>query len=124
MGTDDLKRRFGGRVQALREGAGLTQEQLAEKIDRSVDTVSNIERGAYGTRIEVAGRIAEVLGVSLPELFEFSEIDPDRQRRRQINALSQALFRQDEATFALLASLLSTGLQLAADAHPRAEPTA
>eukprot|EP01030_Chromulinospumella_sphaerica_P010004 gene10004-9810_t len=98
MGTDELKRSFGGRVQALREGAGLTQEQLAERIDRSVDTVSNIERGANSTRIEIAGRIAEVLGVSLPELFEFGEVDPNRQRRRQINALAQALSQQDEAT--------------------------
>lgn len=113
MGTDELKRRFGGRVQALRELAGLTQEQLAEKIDRSVDTISNIERGANSTRIETAGRIAEVLGVSLPELFEFGELVADRQHRRRINALAEALARQDEATFVLLSDLLSTGLQLA-----------
>ncbi len=113
MGTDELKRRFGGRVQALRELAGLTQEQLAEKIDRSVDTISNIERGANSTRIETAGRIAEVLGVSLPELFEFGELGADRQHRRRINALAEALARQDEATFVLLSDLLSTGLQLA-----------
>lgn len=120
MGTDELKRSFGRRVQALREARGLTQEQLAERIERSVDTVSNIERGANGTRIEVAGRIAEVLGVALPELFEFEEVDPDRQRRRQINALTRALVGQDEARFALLAQLLSTGLQLATEIEPPA----
>jgi len=52
MDADELKRRFGKRVQGLREAQGLTQEQLAARIQRSVDTVSNIERGA--TRIEVA----------------------------------------------------------------------
>lgn len=123
MGTDELKRSFGGRVQALREARGLTQEQLAERIERSVDTVSNIERGANSTRIEVAWRIAEVLGVSLPELFEFGEVDPDRQRRRQINALALALSQQDEATFSLLARLLSTGLQLATEAQPPTGPS-
>lgn len=107
-----MKRSFGARVQSLREARGMTQEQLAERIDRSVDTISNIERGANSTRIETAGRIAEVLGVSLPELFEFGEMDSGRKRRRQINVLAEALSRQDEATFALLANLLSTGLQL------------
>jgi len=107
-----LKRSFGAKVQSLREARGMTQEQLAERIDRSVDTISNIERGANSTRIETAGRIAEVLGVSLPELFEFGEMDSGRKRRRQINVLAEALSRQDEATFALLANLLSTGLQL------------
>ncbi len=123
MGTDELKRSFGGKVQALREARGLTQEQLAERIERSVDTVSNIERGANSTRIETAGRIAEVLGVSLPELFEFGGVDLDRQRRRQINALAQALSQQDEATFALLARLLSTGLQLATEVQPPTGPS-
>jgi len=44
MDAEELKRRFGKRVQGLREAQGLTQEQLAARIQRSVDTVSNIER--------------------------------------------------------------------------------
>lgn len=71
MESGELRRRFGRHVQGLREAAGLTQEQLAGRIGRSVDTVGNIERGVNATRIEVAHRIATELGVGLSDLFAF-----------------------------------------------------
>ncbi len=40
-----LKQRIGLRVKFLREKAGLTQEELAGRIDRTSETVSNLERG-------------------------------------------------------------------------------
>src|SRR5689334_11130070 len=40
------KHRIGLRVRALRLERGLTQEDMAERIERSVDTVSNLERGS------------------------------------------------------------------------------
>jgi transcriptional regulator with XRE-family HTH domain len=113
METDELKRAFGQRVQSLREQAGLTQERLADQIGRSVDTISNIERGANSTRVETAARIAEALGVALPELFEFNvEPEPGRQRRREIAELLRRLGDLDDRQFRLLLSLLATGLSL------------
>ena len=114
MGTDELKRSFGGRVQALREAHGLTQEQLAEKIDRSVDTVSNIERGANSTRIETAGRIAAVLGVTLPELFEFQEGGEARARRREVTALTRTLNDLDDDAYRSVARMIAEALKLSA----------
>ena len=71
MDSGELRRRFGRHVQGLREAKGLTQEQLADRIGRSVDTVGNIERGVNATRIEIAHRIATELGVGLSDLFAF-----------------------------------------------------
>ena len=113
MEAGELKRAIGRRVQALREQQGLTQEQLAERIGRSTDTVANIERGANSTRIEVFGRLAEVLQVSLPELFEVNpEPAAGRERRRQVRDLGRLLSAQDDRTLALLGELLRTGLAL------------
>lgn len=56
-------------MKELRKSRHLTQEQLAEKINRTVDTVSNIERGFSSTRITTAQEIAHILGVELSELF-------------------------------------------------------
>jgi transcriptional regulator with XRE-family HTH domain len=113
MDAGELKRAVGRRVQGLREGRGLTQEQLAEQIGRSVDTVANIERGANSTRIEVFARLADAFAVSLPELFE---LDPEpsagRERRRQVRDLTRLLLAQDERTLSLLQDLLRTGLEL------------
>ncbi len=122
MDTDELKRAFGRRVQSLREGAGLTQERLADRIGRSVDTISNIERGANSTRVETAARLAEVLEVALSELFEFNtEPEPSRHRRRELADLSRRLGGLDDRQFRLLVSLVTTGLTLS-EAKPLSVP--
>jgi|GEM_PF-3583320 len=60
---------FGKRVRKLRKARGLTQENLAEKIGKTVDTVSNIERGFTSTPIPTMELIAEALEVELQEFF-------------------------------------------------------
>lgn len=71
-----INRRLGARVRQLRRGRGWSQEELGERIGRSVDTISNVERGASSTRIDTAAQIARVLGISLSELFEFEPRPP------------------------------------------------
>jgi len=113
MDAADLKRLFGRKVQALREQQGLTQEQLAERIERTVDTVGNIERGANSTRLETVARIAEVLGLELPELFEFEDADiAGRARRRQASSLVRELSEQDDETFEAIRQLVGLALSL------------
>lgn len=70
MKQADIRKEFGLRVQFFRKEKGLTQAELAERIDRVEDTVSNIERGLSSTRIETAARIADVLGIQLSDLFD------------------------------------------------------
>lgn len=108
----DLKKQLGLRIQALRQRQGLTQEQLAERIDRSVETISNIERGASSTRVATAAKIADVLEVSLPELFELGDVSSSRRRRRAIAEVVQALEAQDEETFKITLGLIRSALAL------------
>ena len=55
---------IGRRIQQSRERAGLTQENLAERIERSTQFVSTIERGLAGPSLETVIKICEVLQVS------------------------------------------------------------
>lgn len=115
MDASELKRRFGKHVQGLREAKGLTQEQLAERIARSVDTVSNIERGVNATRIEVAYQIATELGVRLPDLFAFepvpaAAIPADRPAATTFRELIGGC---DDETVSVLLELVRVGLALA-----------
>jgi transcriptional regulator with XRE-family HTH domain len=121
MDGGELKRRFGKRVQELREGKGLTQEQLAARIGRSVDTVSNIERGVNATRIETAHQLANELGVRLPELFDLEdESDPiERKRREAISSISKLLSKAEPDTISQLKELLEVGLRIEASSKPR-----
>ena len=55
---------IGMRIQFSREKTGLTQEQLAEKIDRSTQFISTIERGVAGPSLETVISLCNVLDVS------------------------------------------------------------
>ncbi|MDM3849141.1 MAG: helix-turn-helix domain-containing protein [Aphanizomenon gracile PMC627.10] len=65
----EAKQLFGDRVQALRKERGITQEQLAEHIYKSVEHISYIERGERAPSFETILDIAEALKVSVPYLM-------------------------------------------------------
>lgn len=77
-----FRRRLGFRVRALRHQRGLTQEALAELIDRSVDAVSSWERGKNLPDLDTLERTAKALDVSLREFFDF----PDDARTSPLRA--------------------------------------
>jgi putative transcriptional regulator len=63
IGNDIRKLRF--------EHGEMTQQQLAEKIGVTRQTVNAIETGKYWPSLEVAFRIAEVFGLRVDEVFDF-----------------------------------------------------
>ena len=70
-----IKEAFGIRVRLLRDKHGITQEQLAERTGRAVDTVSLIERGINWPSIETIELIATALGASTRDLFDDLDLD-------------------------------------------------
>lgn len=74
-----LKRSIGARVRQLREERRLTQDQLAEKIERSVDAISALERGVMLPSLNTVERLAEALHVPMAAFFDLTlESDPNR----------------------------------------------
>jgi len=78
----DRTREFGEMLRTLREERKLTQEDLAELIERSVQSVSKLERGLTFPKLETLIRLSEKLNVPLRELVEVFDpaqpIDADR----------------------------------------------
>lgn len=68
-----LKHKFGRRLRFVRRQRDLTQEELAEAIDVSVEFISNIERGINAPSFATLEKLATVLKASYSELFDFSE---------------------------------------------------
>lgn len=60
---------MGDRVQDTRKNRGLTQEQLAKKIDITVEYMSQIERGLKTPSMQVFIKLVEVLDVSADYLL-------------------------------------------------------
>ena len=64
---------LGERIRQLRESAGLSQQELAERLYVSRQTVSRWESGSRTPDIMTAKKIAVLLGVSLDELVPDGE---------------------------------------------------
>jgi transcriptional regulator with XRE-family HTH domain len=61
---------IGRRIKAAREAAHLTQEQLADAVNCTVQHISAIERGIKTPSLEMFIMIANVIGVSTDYLLE------------------------------------------------------
>ena len=57
------------KLKLARERKGLTQEELANKINISRAYLSHIESGNHGPSLKVAVKIAKELGMKVEELF-------------------------------------------------------
>ncbi|MFF0512834.1 multiprotein-bridging factor 1 family protein, partial [Streptomyces sp. NPDC004250] len=59
--VSDSLRTFGAVVQGFRKRAGMTQEELAERVRYSVQTVASVEQGRRFPTLEYVRRAEEVL---------------------------------------------------------------
>ena len=69
--TDEKRLRnqaFGKRLKVLRQTTGLTQDQLAEQVGKSSETISKLERGLIYPGVDMLILLAETLNSSLDDL--------------------------------------------------------
>ncbi len=78
----DMKRTIGLLVRTARNRKSLSQERLAELIERTVETVSNVERGQTLPTIETLDRLSRQLDIPLREFFDHHDLPPSLSRRR------------------------------------------
>lgn len=64
-----LKRQVGVMVRHHRERVGLTQSELADRADKSLETIGRIERGAVAPSFETLADFSRVLDVPVREFF-------------------------------------------------------
>ncbi len=63
------------RLEEMRTQKGLTQQDLADLVGVSRQTIISLERGRYNPSITLAFRMAHYFGVAVEELFIYSEED-------------------------------------------------
>lgn len=90
---DELLKRLGLRVRALRTSRRLTQQQFAEQVGLEPETVSRCERGRQPLSVANLTRIGEVFGVSVGSLVDLEEpLPPPALSEPELEALN--LFRE------------------------------
>jgi len=66
----NLRVTFGKNLRRVRRQKDLTQEQLAEAAEISIEFLSNIERGINAPSFETIQKLSKVLGVPASVFFE------------------------------------------------------
>lgn len=70
---------IGNRIQTRRKQLGLTQEQLAEAMNVSIQMVSNLERGNKAIRIDNLVNLSRILNISTDYILMGQETASDMQ---------------------------------------------
>lgn len=64
------------RLEALRKERGLRQEELAEALEVSRQTIGSLENGRYNPSILLAFKIARYFGLAIEDIFIYEEEEP------------------------------------------------
>lgn len=61
------------KIPALRKARKLSQQELADAVGVTRQTITSIEVGRYTASLELAYKIAHYFGLTIEEVFDFSE---------------------------------------------------
>lgn len=65
------------KIPELRKERRLSQEELATAVGVTRQTITSIEVGKYVASLPLAYKIARYFGLSIEEVFDFSEVEED-----------------------------------------------
>ena len=63
------------RIRELRKSRKISQEELALAVGTTRQTITSIEVGKYTASLVLAYKIAKYFGLSIEEVFDFSEVE-------------------------------------------------
>lgn len=81
---------IGMRIKQIRTQRKITQEQLAEMIDVTVQYISDLERGVTGSSVATIVKLCQVLDVSSDYILLGKEGSTDPQLQQKLNQISPA----------------------------------
>lgn len=89
----NLKQHVGAKVKAARLKRGLTQERLGELVEKTAESISNIERGHVLPPLDTLQSLAQHLDVAMSFFFEDMEerTRPTTRNRMELEHRLRAL---------------------------------
>lgn len=61
-------------IRSIREELGLTQVELAEKVNVSRQTIISLEKGSYNPTLELALKLSKTLNKKIDDVFYMEEL--------------------------------------------------
>jgi transcriptional regulator with XRE-family HTH domain len=108
------KQQLGRKIKEARKARGLSQEQLAEKIDIESKHVSRIEVGASYPSLDRLEKIALALNVSIKDLFDFAASPVQAtareaaKRKTLTKNIEKMLKKSDDKTLATICKIIQS----------------
>jgi len=98
MNIDEMLNLIGKNVKFLRQRNDLTQKELAEKINSSLNPISQIEFGSFNCRLTLLESIAKFYNIDLADIFCINLQSAYIMRKTEaFNPDSRELFAQNVA---------------------------
>lgn len=97
MKMDANSRLIGKRIKFRREAAGLSQEQLAERLELSKNHISSIECGKSMVTTKGLLALCDVLG-GTPNYYLIGELSPEADSITSLIRLLNAYLEQEQAS--------------------------
>lgn len=66
------------KIKELRKERKISQEQLALAVGTTRQTITSIEVGKYTASLALAYKIAHFFGLTIEEVFDFTDVDLER----------------------------------------------
>ncbi|MFE4571326.1 helix-turn-helix domain-containing protein [Paenibacillus chitinolyticus] len=76
---------LGSRIKQIRKDKGITQEELAEKMNTSSPYVGNVERGQKNITMSSLFRFADALNVRVMDLFAFESFTDSDALKKELD---------------------------------------
>lgn len=101
MEKDEFLHKFGSLLALYRKRNKMTQEDVSDKTEMTVKTISDLERGEQNSRIFTIYRLAKAANFSLAEVFSEFENMP-LVKSKKLYEIVELLHNQDEQTLELI----------------------
>lgn len=107
-----VEEQFGAMVRYHRKRAGLSQAQLAERIDRQTNAVQRLENGETTPTFDTLERLSEALRVPIRELFGTGDYAINANEQDPLAAIFRQVVGLKTSELTLLEELIATALKL------------
>lgn len=108
MRLNTFKKHFGAKVKCYRENLGLSQEQLAEKIDVEPSTIGKLETGINFPNAKTIVNLINFFKLAPAELFNFGSKKPILEKENELlNKILNELYEYDDKKLEYIYKIIS-----------------
>lgn len=107
-----VEEQFGAFLRRHRKRAGLSQAQLAERIERQTNAVQRLESGETAPTFETLVRLSNALEVDIRDFFGIEHYAAQADRSDPLNGIVKQLLGLSDEELEAVDELIAAGLKL------------